>query len=162
MCRWSYVRAPSSHCFFLEGYKFFSSGGQFSLTCKNHDIPLRFLKAGAFYEETCTQFGMYNPNGGLGWGCNSPVPRKDGASQNSYIRFHFTGALELSLMVLDFFDATGDAAALQKYLPIASNVVEVRVRAVCVRVSCVRACVRVCVRVTLFSSRIVSSFFFFF
>ena len=78
----------------------------------------------AFYEETCTQFGMYNPNGGLGWGCGSPIPRANGASANSYIRFHFTGALELSLMVLDYYDATGDLAGLQKYVPMATSVVE--------------------------------------
>ena len=47
------------------------------------------------------------------------MPRPHGASQNSYIRFHFTGALELSLMVLDFYEYTGDGTDLDKYLPIA-------------------------------------------
>ena len=41
------------------------------------------------------------------WGCGTGAPAKNGASSNSYIRFHWTGALELSLMVLDHFDATG-------------------------------------------------------
>ena len=61
------------------------------------------LTAGALYEETCTQFGMYNEGD---WGCSTPAPAPNGASANSYIRFHFTGALELSLMVLDHYDAT--------------------------------------------------------
>ena len=62
------------------------------------------LTAGALYEETCTQFGLYNEGD---WGCGTGAPAKNGASSNSYIRFHWTGALELSLMVLDHFDATG-------------------------------------------------------
>lgn len=47
----------------------------------------------ALYEETCTQFGTYMPSDGLGWGCHSSVPRPNGASSNSFIRFHFTGSL---------------------------------------------------------------------
>ena len=42
-----------------------------------------------------------------GIGLGKGAPAKNGASSNSYIRFHWTGALELSLMVLDHFDATG-------------------------------------------------------
>lgn len=79
------------------------------------------LTAGALYEETCTQFGMYNEGD---WGCKHPVPAPNGASSNTYIRFHWTGALELSLMILDHFDATGDVSDLQKYLPMAVGVVE--------------------------------------
>jgi len=71
------------------------------------------LTAGALYEETCTQFGLYNEGD---WGCGTGAPAKNGASSNSYIRFHWTGALELSLMVLDHFDATGDMDDLKKYL----------------------------------------------
>lgn len=79
------------------------------------------LTAGAFYEETCTQFGLYNEGD---WGCTTKAPAPNGASSNSYIRFHYTGALELSLMVLDHFDATGDMNDLKKYLPMAAGVVE--------------------------------------
>jgi hypothetical protein len=82
------------------------------------------ITAGALYEETCTQFGMYEPNNGLGWGCNSPIPRPNGASSNTYIRFHFTGSLELSLMVLDHYDVTQSKDDLFRYLPIAVAVVE--------------------------------------
>lgn len=34
--------APLLFPLFFLGISFFFSGGQFSLTCKNHDIPLRF------------------------------------------------------------------------------------------------------------------------
>jgi len=78
----------------------------------------------ALYEETCTQFGMYNPSDGLGWGCNSPIPRAHGASANAYIRYHFTGGLELALMVLDHWDAYRNLGDLNKYLPIVVGVVE--------------------------------------
>ena len=81
-------------------------------------LSLSAPKAGALYEETCTQFGMYNEGD---WGCSSPVPRAHGASSNTYIRFHWTGALELSLMVLDLYDATGDVAELLKYVPMAEG-----------------------------------------
>ena len=58
---------------------------------------------GGVWPETMTQFGTYNEGD---WGCSTPAPAPNGASSNSYIRFHFTGALELSLMVLDHYDAT--------------------------------------------------------
>ncbi len=79
------------------------------------------ITAGAFYEETTTQFGMYNQGD---WGCNSPIPRPQSASSNKYIRFHYTGGLELSLMILDYWDATQDATDLERYFPIAAAVVE--------------------------------------
>ena len=78
------------------------------------------LTAGAFYPETSTQFGTYNEGD---WGCPGGF-RKDGASANTYIRFHWTGSLELALMVLDLYDATGDQDDLDNYHPIAAAVVE--------------------------------------
>ena len=75
----------------------------------------------ALYPETTTQFGTYTAGD---WGCKSPVPRKYGASDNGNVRFHWTGSLELSLMVLDLFDATGNLDDLRNNLPIAVGVVE--------------------------------------
>lgn len=46
------------------------------------------------------------------------------AGANTYIRFHWTGALELSLMVLDYLDVTQDTAGGSRYLPMAFGVVE--------------------------------------
>jgi hypothetical protein len=85
---------------------------------KNTATP---ITAGALYEETCTQFGVYNEGD---WGCKSPVPRPNGASVNSYIRFHWTGALELSLMILDLWDTMGYTSDLARYLPVVEGVVE--------------------------------------
>jgi len=79
------------------------------------------ITAGALFEETATAFGMYNEGD---WGCHSPVPRQYGASKNSFIRFHWTGALELALMTLDFYAATGDDGVMMRYLPIGAAVVE--------------------------------------
>ena len=47
------------------------------------------------------------------------APRPFGASDNRFIRFHFTGSLELALMALDLYDATGNDADLADYLPFA-------------------------------------------
>jgi alpha-L-fucosidase 2 len=83
--------------------------------------PTELKHPAALYEETCTQFGTYNEGD---WGCHSPVPRQYGASANGFIRFHWTGALELSLMVLDQFDVSGDLDDLKQNLPMAVGVVE--------------------------------------
>ena len=79
------------------------------------------LTAGALYGEVTTLFGTYNPGD---WGCGSPVPKPDGASNNPYIRFHWTGGLELSLMILDSFEFSGDRAEAKRFLPICFAVVE--------------------------------------
>ena len=71
------------------------------------------------------------PSNGLGWGCgNSSYPsskssRPHGASANSFIRFHWTGALELSLLILDLYDWQSNLKDLQKYKVIPFGVVEV-------------------------------------
>ena len=80
---------------------------------KGTDAP-ELMGIAALYEETTTQFGTYMPSGGLGWGCGN-ASRAHGASQNSFIRFHWTGALELSLLVLDLFDWQSNLDDLQKY-----------------------------------------------
>ena len=67
------------------------------------------------------------PSDGLGWGCHSPKPtRPHGASSNSFIRFHFTGSLEVSLMVLDLWDHTQILTDLEKYKHIPFGVVRAR------------------------------------
>jgi len=57
---------------------------------------------GGVWPETMTQFGMYNEGD---WGCNTPSTgvTGHGDSANTFIRFHFTGSLELALMTLDDF-----------------------------------------------------------
>ena len=62
---------------------------------------------GGYWPETMTQFGMYNPGD---WGC---ATKPAGPSQNTFIRFHTTGSLELALFALDDFAYTGDAAVMK-------------------------------------------------
>lgn len=67
---------------------------------------------------------MYNEGD---WGCKTPSAGSSGHgdSSNTYIRFHFTGSLELALMTLDDYVMTGDVKVLQDYgIPICSTVLE--------------------------------------
>jgi hypothetical protein len=89
------------------------------------------------FEEVTTQFGTYQE---ANWGCNhsnvtddnaeivgdAPLrpPRPYGASENHFIRWHFTGSLEMSLMALDLYDVTRSDSDLEVYLPLVSAVVE--------------------------------------
>eukprot|EP01043_Picozoa_sp_COSAG02_P025966 COSAG02_NODE_1480_length_12399_cov_250.195935_6_plen_381_part_00 len=78
----------------------------------------------ALYEEVTTLFGTYQE---ANWGCNTTdpaAPRPDGASNNRFIRFHFTGSLEMSLMALDLYDATQNEDDLTAYLPLVHAIVK--------------------------------------
>ena len=81
----------------------------------------------ALYNEVITQFGTYHE---ANWGCNSSANREAlrtrpyGASNNRFIRFHFTGSLELSLMALDLFDVTQEQGDLRAYLPMITAVID--------------------------------------
>eukprot|EP00937_MAST-01D_sp_MAST-1D-sp2_P000388 g388.t1 len=75
--------------------------------------------SGAYWPETTTQFGTYNPDGGFGWGCGT---KPAGPSSNTYIRFHTTGSLELALFALDDFAYTADAGVMATTLPIVREV----------------------------------------
>jgi hypothetical protein len=74
----------------------------------------------ALYNEVITLFGTYHPGN---WGCNTTgdratvrPPRLYGASENAFIRFHFTGSLEMSLMALDLYDVTARCSGLESLL----------------------------------------------
>ena len=84
---------------------------------KDTDQPLP--NDACFYPETTTMFGTYAM---YAWGCEGPISRPYGASESPWIRFHWTGALELALLILDRFEWTGDKEALVQYLPIAKSV----------------------------------------
>eukprot|EP01052_Picozoa_sp_SAG31_P029884 SAG31_NODE_3012_length_4788_cov_2.735125_3_plen_366_part_00 len=78
----------------------------------------------ALYEEVTTLFGTYQE---ANWGCNTTdpaAPRPDGASSNRFIRFHFTGSLEMSLMALDLYETTQNEEDLAAYLPLVHAVVK--------------------------------------
>lgn len=79
---------------------------------------------GGVWPETMTQFGTYNEGD---WGCSTPAHGKTGVgdSSNTFIRFHFTGSLELAMFTLDDFTMTGDVDVLTGYgLPICNTVLE--------------------------------------
>ena len=75
----------------------------------------------AFYPETTTAFGTYYMGN---WdGCDGNASRPYGAPDNRWIRFHWTGGLELSLLILDRYEWTKDTSALKKRLDVVFSVV---------------------------------------
>lgn len=90
---------------------------------KNASVGGSLSGGAALYEEVTTLFGTYHE---ANWGCNTTdpeAPRPDGASNNRFIRFHFTGSLEMSLMALDLYDATQNEDDVKAYLPLVDAVV---------------------------------------
>jgi alpha-L-fucosidase 2 len=89
-------------------------------------LPLRksatqiyYKHEGAFYPETMNFWGTYS-NGD--YGCD----RKDfadGYTQNPYIRYYWSGGLELSMMMLDYYSFTGSTSfAIDTLVPLASEI----------------------------------------
>jgi alpha-L-fucosidase 2 len=72
----------------------------------NHD--------GAFFPETISSWGTYD-NGGHGWGYRDD-DNPGAPVVNEYVRFHYSGILELLAMMIDYYRFTGDADYLQKEL----------------------------------------------
>ena len=80
-----------------------------------------FGHGGAFFPETMSFWGTYS-NRCYGW---DPDAKPDSESINGYIRRYWQGGLELSAMMLAFFQYTGDEAFVRDtLLPVASAVVE--------------------------------------
>lgn len=79
-----------------------------------------FHHEGAFFPETMQFWGTYH-SGDMGYGwdrAGEPL----GRTVNRYIRYHWSGSLELLLMMLDHFDYTGSEEFLQKtVLPFATE-----------------------------------------
>ncbi|XP_062510609.1 uncharacterized protein LOC134186626 [Corticium candelabrum] len=80
-----------------------------------------FNHSGGYFPETMTHFGTYE-NGGLGYGCTQK--QKDiGIPDNTYIRYHIVGSLELVFLMLDDFHFTQDKTVAETFLlPIAEMV----------------------------------------
>ena len=76
--------------------------------------PIYFGHKGAFFPETMSFWGTYD-NGGHGWGWRTKGKPGD-PTVNSYIRFHYSGTLELLAMMIDYHAYTGDEEFLQKEL----------------------------------------------
>jgi len=81
-----------------------------------------FRHGGAYFPETMYFWGAYH-NGGMGYGWN-----RQGKglfpTDNEYIRYYWSGGLELAAMMLDYYAHTGDLRFLKDTLvPIADAVV---------------------------------------
>ncbi len=82
--------------------------------------PIYFGHEGAFFPETMSFWGTYE-NGAYGWGWRTTGKPGD-PTVNQYIRFHYSGTLELLAMMIDYYEHTGDTAFLKKeLLPIADE-----------------------------------------
>lgn len=72
---------------------------------------------GAFFPETLNFFGMYIQDD---WGWNN----QGKASQTRWIRYHYSGALEMLSEMLDYYDYTKDDAFAKEYIvPFATQVI---------------------------------------
>lgn len=78
----------------------------------NHD--------GAFYPETMYFWGTYvDTNYGI-----DRTGKPDGMTQNDYIRYYWQSSLEVSLMMLDYYQYTQDTECLKNtILPVVTNVI---------------------------------------
>ncbi len=65
-----------------------------------------FNHEGAYFPETMTPWGSYLPDN-YGWDRRG---KKDGVSDNMYIRYYWQGGLELSAMMFDYLEFTKDSA----------------------------------------------------
>ena len=75
---------------------------------------------GAYFPETMTPWGTWT-NDNYGWNNANP---KNGVAANNYIRYNWQGGLEVSAMMLQFYDFANDKTfASQKLLPFASEIV---------------------------------------
>ncbi|MCK4590637.1 MAG: hypothetical protein KAT86_02705, partial [Candidatus Latescibacteria bacterium] len=77
-----------------------------------------FNHGGSYFPETMSFWGTYD-NGGFGWGWEAGKPGRTG---NSFIRYHYSGTLELLAMMIDFYQYTQDVEFLRKeLLPLADE-----------------------------------------
>ncbi len=80
--------------------------------------------SGGYWPETMTAFGTYNEGD---WGCSTPPSGATdaGDSTNTFIRYHFTGTLELALFAIDGYTATLDEHTFEHVgLPIIETALE--------------------------------------
>lgn len=78
---------------------------------------LYYGHGGAFYPETLNFFGMFTQDD---WGWNN----QGKASQTRWIRYHYSGTLEMLSEMLDYYDYTKDEAFARNYIvPFATQVI---------------------------------------
>lgn len=84
---------------------------------------LYYGHGGAFFPETMHSWGTYH-NGDMGYGW-ARDGEPEGRTLNKYIRYYWSGGLELSLMMLDYLAYTNDRALWKtSLLPIIDGVLE--------------------------------------
>jgi alpha-L-fucosidase 2 len=75
---------------------------------------------GAYFPEVMTHWGTWTSTN-YGWSKSNP---KDGVSDNQYIRYEWQGGIEVTAMMLQYYDYTGDHQFVQnKLLPLATEIV---------------------------------------
>ena len=78
-----------------------------------------FNHSGGFFPETMTSFATYE-NGGYGYGCEQ---KSNHIPDNTFIRYHIVGSLELVFLLLDDYHFTQDKTVAEHFLlPIAQMV----------------------------------------
>jgi len=70
---------------------------------------LQYGHDGAYFPETMNFFGLFTQDD---WGWNN----KNNYSDNTWIRHHFTGSLEVLTMMLDYYDYTQDSDFAKQYI----------------------------------------------
>jgi len=82
---------------------------------------LYYGHAGAFFPETMYFWGTYT-NRDYGWDRAGKAP---GDVENAYIRYYWSGGLELSAMLLDYYAYTQDQAFLETdLLPLVTSIIQ--------------------------------------
>jgi alpha-L-fucosidase 2 len=89
------------------------------LPLRRHATQCYYGHAGAFFPEVMNFWGTYT-DGNYG---RDRTGKPSGLTDNRYIRYYWTGGLELSLMMLDFAEFTGSQTFVRDTLvPLASEV----------------------------------------
>ena len=78
-----------------------------ALPLAKHRTKVYFGHEGAFFPETTTFWGTYVNDGGLGYGWDR-TGKPPGLTQNQYIRYYYTGGLELVALMLEYYDHSRD------------------------------------------------------
>jgi len=80
-----------------------------------------FHHDGAYFPETMTPWGSYLVDN-YGW---DRAGKQDGVSDNKYIRYYWQSGIELSAMMLDYFEFTDDKTFFRKQLlPFSKEIIQ--------------------------------------
>ena len=80
-----------------------------------------FNHNGAYFTETLTPWGSYLVDN-YGW---DRKDKPDGVSENKYIRYYWQSGIELSTMMLDYFEFTNDKNFFNKqFVPFAKEIIQ--------------------------------------